>query len=99
MINVIGRVIVMAAILLAGAGPQAQIPGGDDEIKTSAEIRIELPDSGGAGVTVVPGDSSVLVQLPRGSIFPLEFASSSNGLLRGGQHGADLHQQVRDRGG
>jgi polysaccharide export outer membrane protein len=85
MIKAIGRFLVMAAILLAGAGPQAQIPGGDDEIKTSAEIHIELPAARGAGVTVVPGDSSVLIELPRGSIFPLEFASSSNGLLRGGE--------------
>ena len=78
MIKPIGPFIVMAALLLAGAGPQAQAQAGDDAIKISAEIRIELPDSGGAAVTVVPGDSSVLVRLPRGSIFPLEFASASD---------------------
>jgi polysaccharide export outer membrane protein len=85
MFKAIGRILVLAALLLAAAGPQAQLPGGDEESKTSAEIRIEFPDAGGARVTVVPGDSSVLVELPRGSIFPLEFASSSNGMLRGGE--------------
>jgi polysaccharide export outer membrane protein len=85
MINLIGRVLVIGALLLAGAGSQAQIPDSGDAIKTSAEIRIEFPAGGGDGVTVVPGDSSVLIDLPRGSIFPLEFASSSNGLLRGGE--------------
>jgi len=85
MIKQIGRLIVMAALLGAGSGLQAQAPAGDDEIGTSANIRIEFPDPGSAAVTVVPGDNSVLVRLPRGSIFPLEFASASNGLLRGGE--------------
>jgi polysaccharide export outer membrane protein len=85
MIRQIGCFIILAVLLAAGAGLQAQAPAGDDEVKTSAEIRIELPDPGSAAVTVVPGDSSVLIRLPKGSIFPLEFASASNGMLSGGE--------------
>jgi polysaccharide export outer membrane protein len=97
MIKQIGCFIVLAALVAAGAGLQAQMPAADDDIKTSAVIRIDLPEPGCAAVTVEPGESSVLIRLPRGSIFPLEFASASNGLLRGGEVRPDGDDRVELR--
>jgi polysaccharide export outer membrane protein len=52
---------------------------------TTAEIRIELPPEATPQVSVQPGSRQVLVDLPRGSVFPLDLSSTSNGLLRGGE--------------
>lgn len=48
-----------------------------------AEIRIGLP--GDAVVSVDPGTDLVLLDLPRGSSFPADFAASSGGLLAQGK--------------
>jgi polysaccharide export outer membrane protein len=81
----IGHLLVVSAILLAGPATLAQFSEELGEEGASAEIFIELPEGSDSDITVVPEDNDVIVELPRGSVFPLEFASSSSGLLRGGQ--------------
>jgi polysaccharide export outer membrane protein len=85
MICKVGRILVAAAILMTGSSMLAQLSEEAGEAGASAEILIELPQGNDSNVSVVPDNNSVVVELPRGSIFPLEFSSSSNGLLRGGQ--------------
>lgn len=85
MISKVGRILVASAIVMAGPAMLAQLPDETSERETSAEIFIELPEGSDSNVTVVPENNYVVVDLPRGSIFPLEFSSSSKGLLRGGQ--------------
>jgi polysaccharide export outer membrane protein len=68
---------------LAGASTAAAVEL--DDARTTANIRISLPTVGAADVSVTPGDSRVLIELPRGAVFPLDFAESSGGLLRGGE--------------
>ncbi len=56
-----------------------------DDSRSRAEIRISLPAGSTDNVSVKPGDSRVVLELPRGSVFPLDFAATSGGLLRGGE--------------
>jgi polysaccharide export outer membrane protein len=85
MISKVGRFLVASAILMAGPAVLAQAAEEPGQAGTSAEIFIELPEGYDNNVSVMPENKVVVVDLPRGSIFPLEFSSSSNGLLRGGQ--------------
>lgn len=72
-------------ILASQGGITAQVtPVPRDEARTIAEIRIDLPDAA-SRVEVEPHDRSVRLVLPRGSQYPLDFASSSGGLLSGGE--------------
>jgi polysaccharide export outer membrane protein len=56
-----------------------------DQARTTVEIRISLPEGVDAKVAVSPSGNRVILELPRGSVFPLDFAASSGGLLRGGE--------------
>jgi polysaccharide export outer membrane protein len=60
----------------------AQQPEGD---RLKAEVRIRIPDGVEPVVSVEPGERIISLLLPRGSQFPLEFAKSSNGLIRTGE--------------
>lgn len=85
MMSKVGRILIASAILMAGPAMLAQQSEESRDAGATAEIFIELPGGGDSNVSVVPESNYVVVELPRGSVFPLEFSSSSNGLLRGGQ--------------
>jgi polysaccharide export outer membrane protein len=70
---------------LVAAGSLAQLPGAPEAVRGSAEVRIELPQGTAPRVSVSPGARQVLVDLPRGAVFPLDLSGSSGGLLRGGE--------------
>lgn len=74
----------LLVLLTVGMASVVAAQSGDEEVKTSAEIQITLPAGSEGQVSVSPGDNRVLVELPRGSVFPLDFFQSSGGLLRGG---------------
>ena len=60
-----------------------------------AEIRIELPAGNTADISLAPGRRTIVMELPRGSIFPLDFSGSSGGLLRGGAVSIVSEDRVR----
>jgi len=79
---------ITLACLLAAASwvtARAQSSSGDDSYRTSAEIRINLPDGVEPHVTVWPGTQRVVLELPQDSVYPLDFQASSGGLLRKGE--------------
>ena len=63
----------------------ATVVAGPEQTRTTVDIRISLPEGVDAEVSVSPRDNRVLLELPRGAVFPLDFAASSGGLLRGGE--------------
>lgn len=78
-------VLLSCLILLLGSVAVAQNPRYTEGSGAIAEIRIELPPGADPRVSVQPGLRQVLVDLPRGSVFPLDLYSTSGGLLRGGE--------------
>ena len=48
---------------------------------TTTEIRIELPDGSSGGWSLVPGEKRVVLDLPRGASFPLDFGEASAGFV------------------
>jgi polysaccharide export outer membrane protein len=72
-------------VALAVTTVAAQSPPEVDSVQATAEIRIDLPEGSPPVVAVEPADRRVLIELPRGAGFPLDFASSSGGLIRGGE--------------
>ena len=50
--------------------------------ETTAEIRISLPDGDRSGVSVAPARDRLVLDLPVGARFPIDFAASSGGMLR-----------------
>lgn len=86
MSQAISRILVslLCCGLLVSAAT-AQSPRAVETVLASAVIRIELPAGSNIPVSVTPGSKHVLVQLPRGAVFPLDLSSSSGGLLRGGE--------------
>ena len=54
--------------------------------KTSATIRIELPGGAVGGWSLEPGEKRVVLDLPRGASFPLDFGEASSGFI----HDADV---------
>jgi len=77
-------VFALLVVLMVGLATAAERESRQEEVKTSAEIQIALPAGSDGQVSVLPGDNRVVVELPRGSVFPLDFFQSSGGLLRGG---------------
>jgi polysaccharide export outer membrane protein len=61
--------------------------------RTTAEVRILLPDGSRPVVTVAPGTDRIALELPAGAEYPDDFAASTGGLLRGG----DAVEVGRDR--
>ncbi len=49
--------------------------------RASATVRIELPAGPAGSWTLVPGEKRVVLDLPRGASFPLDFAEASNGFI------------------
>lgn len=68
---------------LAGSLAQAQPSASVEPAKTTAEIRIGLPAGVPPRVTLSPGTDRLVLELPREAVFPLDFVSSSGGLVRG----------------
>jgi polysaccharide export outer membrane protein len=81
----LGLLVALATLLAGGAGVVAATPELEDEYRTSAEVRINLPEGVEPVVVVAPGSGHVRLELPRGSQFPLDFASSTGGLIREGK--------------
>src|SRR5262249_28153959 len=48
-------------------------------------ISVGIPEGVSSDVSFTFGDGKVSIALPAGSVFPLDFARESNGLLRGGE--------------
>lgn len=79
--------ITLGCLLAAAswATARAQSSAGDDSYRTSAEIRINLPEGVPPEVAVWPGTQRIVLELPAGSVYPLDFNASSGGLLRKGE--------------
>lgn len=78
---------ILAAIVIvwiAGAFVSAATPQSGEAYRTSAEIRINLPEGVDPTVEVYPGSSHIIVELPQGSQFPMDFSASTGGLIRSG---------------
>jgi len=76
--------ILLLAVAALGAVPSfAQGAPGDEQV--TATIQIRLPAGIEPEITIEPGDRTITLILPRGAQFPLDFASTSNGLVRGGE--------------
>lgn len=78
----------MTAVFLALAATAAVAPAAAQDTaatpRTTAEIRIDLPEDAAPRVSMEPGARVIALELPRGAVFPLDFEGSSGGLLRGG---------------
>jgi polysaccharide export outer membrane protein len=83
-----GTALFMIVLGLGAAGARAEIAEIEakaESSKSSAEIRIALPADDTSAVSVTPGNEQIVIELPHGAVFPLDFAESSGGLLRGGE--------------
>ncbi|MDH3627660.1 MAG: SLBB domain-containing protein [Acidobacteriota bacterium] len=78
------RVSIVLTILALTVCAVAVVHG-EERPRSVAEIRIEMPSGSDGFVAVEPGRRSVTLELPRGSVFPLDFSGSTGGLLRGGE--------------
>lgn len=56
-----------------------------EPLERTGRISIGLPEDGDRSVSFAFGDGKVSLDLPRGSVFPLDFERESNGLLRSGE--------------
>ena len=73
---------LLGVAALAGMTAAIAQPAADEEPR-GVEIRIDLPADGPNHVTVIPGANRVTLELPRGSVFPVDVVAASGGLLRG----------------
>ena len=71
---------VAACLILALVSSLGLAQRGPSE--TTAEIRIALPDGDRSGVSVAPHGDRLVLDLPAGARFPIDFAASSGGMLR-----------------
>jgi polysaccharide export outer membrane protein len=71
-----------AALLLAAGVVLGQAGAGGADSGTSASIRLELPVDAPGGVSMIPGNARVVLELPGGVQYPLDFRAASNGLVR-----------------
>jgi len=85
--------LLVTALLFLGAGTSAAEEDDDARYKATAEIRIDLPEGGSQSVSVSPGNSMIVLDLPKGAAFPMDFTESSGGLLRD----ADVQELDGDR--
>jgi polysaccharide biosynthesis/export protein len=72
-------ILVLALALLPAA--LAAPPDADAPSRTSATVRIELPQGAGSSWALVPGEKRVILDLPRGASFPLDFGEASGGFV------------------
>jgi len=81
--------IVLAILLLASSlAAQAELQRAD--ANTSAEVRFELPTGSTPDVSVEPEPRRVVIDLPRGTVLPMDFQAASKGLI--------LHSEVEPQG-
>lgn len=78
-----------AAVLLAGALLGSPISAAEGEQAPergrTAEVRIGLPGPSRDLVSVRLSEGSIVVEVPRDAVFPLDFEAASEGLLRAGE--------------
>lgn len=74
------KLLLFAGMLILAGAPAV----GQQEALASAEIEIVLPEGSADNVSVLPSTGGVTVELPRGSVFPMDFDSATGGLLRSG---------------
>ncbi len=79
-----GFALALALALAFGGVAVAESVQTADSVRTSAEIRIDLPAGDPPRVAVAPGTSHIRLELPRGAQLPMDFASSTGGLVRSG---------------
>jgi polysaccharide export outer membrane protein len=74
------HLVVLLSLFAVVASPVCgQTSGGRS---TSAEVRIKLPDGALPDLSVEPDRRRIVVELPRGASFPIDFQASSGGLIR-----------------
>lgn len=76
--------LLLFAVAALGAVPSFAQGSRSDEGVT-ATIQIRLPPGIEPDISIEPGDRIITLILPRGAQFPLDFAATSNGLLRAGE--------------
>jgi polysaccharide export outer membrane protein len=77
--------IVTALLVAGGASVAADVPPSApaaDAAPRSAAISIALPADAGRPVSIAFGEGRISLELPRGSVLPVDFQRESNGLLR-----------------
>lgn len=84
-----------AAAILAVVCLAAWAPAAAQDSRNSAEIRIGLPGSADRAMSIEPGVNSIVLDLPRGSVFPLDFEAATGGLVRGGEAEQGDGERVR----
>lgn len=77
--------LLLAAMLAFQIVADAAMAADGEAPKSSAEIRITLPVGGAHRVAVWPGNDRIVLELPGDAVFPLDFAASSGGMVRGGK--------------
>jgi polysaccharide export outer membrane protein len=77
--------LVLCSLALLVSTAHAQYEERPKEAQHSVAIQIDLPPDTTPLVSVSPGSRHVMVELPRGAIFPLDLSTASGGLLRGGE--------------
>jgi polysaccharide export outer membrane protein len=75
------RRLAIFALLLCCAPVWAQPGGGLEPPLATSSIRIELPAGTEAPVSLALELDRVLLELPRGAVFPSDFVAASNGML------------------
>jgi polysaccharide export outer membrane protein len=74
--------MIATALLLAVGAVVGQTADGEGPSGTSATIRLELPPDGPGNVSLIPGTARVVLELPAGVQYPLDFTVASKGLVR-----------------
>ncbi|MBZ5639271.1 MAG: polysaccharide export protein [Acidobacteriia bacterium] len=68
-----------------------------------AELRVGLPEGSSAKVSVLLGEGGLVLDLPKGASYPLDFVAASGGLLRGAKvvsaPGDRIHLELMLAGG
>lgn len=76
--------MLLLAVAAMGAVPSfAQTIRSDERV--TATIQVRLPAGVEPIISIQPGERIITLILPRGAQFPLDFATTSKGLLRGGE--------------
>lgn len=88
----VGRALAVVALAAVSAAPAAEPL---QLARTTAEIRIRLPEHSRPVVAVAPGTDRIALELPADAEYPENFAASTGGLLRGGTAASAGADRVR----
>lgn len=78
-----GLMVLLAVAAMGAVASFAQETHSDERV--TATIQVRLPAGVEPVISVQPGERIITLILPRGAQFPLDFATTSKGLLRGGE--------------